>query len=121
MCHNSLEFSQDVIENCSDLLNFIQQMILKKVEILSITNDQRSVCFSLEEFIHFLFSKFTSIETVYRKESIKLWEGLVPNLTSKVDFKTFILTNYLPQQGGKPVWSFNILNFETSFDNIGGK
>jgi hypothetical protein len=58
---------------------------------------------------------------VYRKESIKLWEGLVPNLASKVDFKTFVLNNYLPQQGGKPIWSFNLLNFETSFDSVSGK
>lgn len=40
-------------------------------------NPQRSVHASLPEFLDFLFQKSTSIETVYRQECMKLWQGLV--------------------------------------------
>lgn len=33
-CHNSFEFSQDVIENCSELLQQIQKLIISKADIL---------------------------------------------------------------------------------------
>jgi len=77
MCHNSLELSQDVMENCSALLKFIQKLIEAKANILFVKNEERSVHSDLHEFLDFLFSKFTAVETVFRREAIKLWEGLV--------------------------------------------
>jgi hypothetical protein len=43
MCHNSIEFSKEVIENCSELLSVIQSLIIKKIDILCTVNPQRSV------------------------------------------------------------------------------
>ena len=43
MCHNSVEFSKEVIENCSELLSVIKSLIIKKIEILCAVNPQRSV------------------------------------------------------------------------------
>lgn len=95
MCHNSSEFSREVIENCSDLLSVIQKLIISKTDILCVVNPARSVHQSLYEFLDFLFSRFTSIETVYRSESIKLWEGLVSQM--KLNVKTMILQKYIPE------------------------
>lgn len=33
-CHNSVEFSQDVIENCEELLEYICKLILQNADIL---------------------------------------------------------------------------------------
>jgi len=90
MCHNSLEFSQEVIDNCSDLLSIVEAQIIKKAKLLLQSNPSRSVHASLHEFLDFLFSKFTAVETVYRRECMKLWEGLVRNLPAKSPVKTWI-------------------------------
>ena len=82
MCHNSLEFSQEVIENCAELLSVVKVQILRSSQLLTQPNAQRSVHTSLHEFVDFLFSKSTSIETVYRQECMKLWQGLVTQLPS---------------------------------------
>jgi len=34
MCHNSLDFSQEVIDNCSQLLKVIEKQIIAKISIL---------------------------------------------------------------------------------------
>lgn len=34
-------------------------------------------------FVNYLFEKFTSVETVSRRESMKLWEAIVKNLPPK--------------------------------------
>ena len=90
MCHNSLEFSQDVIENCAELLAFIQKLIIKKSELLFRENLSRSVHVSLYEFLDFLFVRFTAVETVYRQEATKLWQGIVLSLPKKLDIKSLI-------------------------------
>ena len=48
-------------------------------------NPKRSVHTTIFTFVLFLFEKFTSVETVCRRESMKLWEGLVRNLPPKND------------------------------------
>jgi hypothetical protein len=80
MCHNSLEFSQEVIDNCSQLLKVIERQITAKFAILLEPNAARSLHASLYEFLDFIFSKFVSVETVYRHECMALWEGLVTAL-----------------------------------------
>lgn len=91
MCHNSLEFSQEVIENCSELLSVVKVQILKSSHVLLQPNASRSVHTTLFEFLDFLFSKCTSVETVYRQECMKLWQGLVTQLPNPVNQK--ILSN----------------------------
>ena len=80
LCHNSLEFSQEVIDNCEELLSVVKKQIIKSSKTLMQPNQQRSVHTSLHHFLDFLFSKFTSIETVYRHECMKLWAGLVSQI-----------------------------------------
>ena len=107
MCHNSLEFSQDVIENCSALLKYIQELIVKNIDLLLRDNEQRAVHISLNGFLDFLFARFTSVETVYRRESMKLWEGLIINLPKKTPIKMWVLAKYVPQPGEKSLWNFS--------------
>ena len=83
MCHNSVEFSQEVIDNCVKLLEKIQKVMTKKTSILMETNPKRSIHQNLFVFIQYLFEKFTSVETVCRRECMKLWESLVKNLPPK--------------------------------------
>jgi len=83
MCHNSLEFSQEVVDNCVKLLEKIQKVMIRKTAILMETNAKRSIHQNLFIFIQYLFEKFTSVETVCRRECMKLWEGLVKNLPPK--------------------------------------
>jgi hypothetical protein len=84
MCHNSLEFSQEVIDNCTKLLEKIQRVMVKKSAILMQVNPKRSFHQSIFSFIVYLFEqKFTSVETVCRRESFKMWEALVKNLPPK--------------------------------------
>lgn len=45
---------------------------------------------SLYEFLDFLFSKFTAVETVFRREAVKLWEGLVLSLPKRLQIKSLI-------------------------------
>lgn len=67
---------------------------------------------SLYEFLDFTFSKFTAIETVFRREAIKLWEGLVLNLPKRLQIKSLILTKYVPETGQKAVfWNIQIIQF----------
>ena len=77
MCHNSLEFSGEVVSNCSNLLEVLQRQICKHMNVLLQPSISRPVHTTLYSFLDFLFSKSTSIETVYRSESLKLWTGLV--------------------------------------------
>lgn len=118
MCHNSLEFGQDVIENCGELLGQIQRLILVKSDIMFRENKHRSVHVSLYEFLDFLFSKFTAVETVFRREAVKLWEGLVLNLPKRLQIKSLILTKYVPETGQKAVfWNTQQIGFaETKND-----
>jgi hypothetical protein len=103
MCHNSLELSQDVIENCSELLKLIGKLIEQKASILFIENQERSVHTSLYEFLDFLFSKFTAVETVFRREAIKLWERLVKS-QKQLQIQHLIMKSYVPVQGEKAVF-----------------
>jgi len=84
-----------VIENCSALLKQIQDLIIKKMDLLKRENSKRSVHTSLNQFLDFLFARFTAVETVYRRESVKLWEGLITPLGKNAIQKT-ILTKYVP-------------------------
>lgn len=116
MCHNSLEFSQEVIENCAELLNVVREQILKSSDVLMRPNPSRSVHASLTDFIDFLFSKSTSIETVYRQECMKLWQGLVTNLQgNQLSFKTWIKAKYVPEKkkrSNTAYWSIIEILFE---------
>jgi hypothetical protein len=58
----------------------------------------------LHEFLDFLFSKFTAIETVFRREAQKLWEGLVLGLSKKFQAKSIILQKYVPQPGERAIY-----------------
>lgn len=59
---------------------------------------------SLYEFLDFLFSKFTAVETVFRREAIKLWEGLVLSLPRRLQIKSLIQSKYVPESGQKAVF-----------------
>lgn len=48
-----------------------------------LNNPKRSIHPNIFTFLLYLFEKFTSVETVCRKESVKLWEGIVKNLPPK--------------------------------------
>jgi hypothetical protein len=106
MCHNSLEFSQEVIDNCTKLLDKIQKVMVKKSAMLMMPNPKRSFHHSIFSFIVYLFEqKFTSVETVCRRESFKLWEALVRNLPSKnsenmPDDPSKYITEYEPKTRG---------------------
>ena len=112
LCHNSLEFSQEVIDNCEELLSVVKKQILKSSNVLMRENHQRSVHITLHHFLDFLFSKFTSIETVYRHECMKLWAGLVTQLPKKSPIQQWILSRYVPKLGQKPMyWSLTRISF----------
>lgn len=119
MCHNSLEFCQEVIENCSELLEVVKAQILRSSALLMQPSAQRSVHASLDDFLDFLFSKSTSVETVYRHECMKLWQGLVTQLPkSKTTIKEWVSTRYIPEKKkrGKAAvsfWQIYELNFES--------
>lgn len=67
---------------------------------------------SLYEFLDFIFSKFTAIETVFRREAIKLWEGLVLSLPKRLQIKSLILSKYVPETGQKAAfWNIQIIQF----------
>ena len=38
MCHNSLEFCQEVIDNCAELLSVVKAQILKSAPVLMQSN-----------------------------------------------------------------------------------
>lgn len=46
-------------------------------------NPDRSFHPHLYFFVNYLFEKFTSVETVCRRESMKLWEAIIRNLPPK--------------------------------------
>ena len=118
MCHNSLELSQDVMENCSALLKFIQKLIEAKANILFVKNEERSVHSDLHEFLDFLFSKFTAVETVFRREAIKLWEGLVLSQNKRLQMQSMILDNYVPKHGEKAVfWQICQIEFNQALSD----
>lgn len=83
MCHNSLEFSQEVVDNSSKLLEKMSKVMTRKASLLMQDNPKRSIHPNIFTFIIYLFEKFTAIETECRKESMKLWEALVRNLPPK--------------------------------------
>ena len=51
--------------------------MIKKCAILMRENPKRSMHPTIFTFIIYIFEKFTAVETVCRRESMKLWEGLV--------------------------------------------
>jgi hypothetical protein len=62
------------------LLERILKVMTKKSAILLNKNSKRSIHPNLYVFIIFIFEDFTSIEKIYRRESMKLWDSLVRNL-----------------------------------------
>jgi hypothetical protein len=64
---------------------------------LIVENTSRSVHTTIYEFLDFLFSRFTAVETVYRRESIKLWEGLVNEMPQQINPKQLIVSKYAPE------------------------
>ena len=48
-----------------------------------VENPQRPVCQSLGSFLDTVFNGFSAVEMVYRRESMKLWEGLVREIPSR--------------------------------------
>lgn len=57
--------------------------MVKKVSLLIQDNDKRSIHSNLFAFIISVFERFTCIETVCRKESMKLWESLIGGMPIK--------------------------------------
>jgi hypothetical protein len=110
MCHNSLEFSQEVIDNSSKLLDKIQKVMIRKAHLLMQPNPKRSIHPSIYTFIIYVFEKFTAVETVCRKECMKLWEGLVRNLPPKNlekmpdDPKNWIAEYYINKRGDRSIF-----------------
>lgn len=77
MCYDKMELSHEVIETSRGLLPKIEKVILKKWDMLMAKNDNRGIVPDLVTMMLFVFEKFKRRETVYRRESIKLWEHLV--------------------------------------------
>jgi hypothetical protein len=84
------------------------------MDILLKENPKRSVHTSLNQFLDFLFVRFTAVETIYRRESMKLWEGLVTPLGKTAIYKTVIIAKYVPQEGEKPLWNLSLIKFVSS-------
>jgi hypothetical protein len=61
----------------------MQKVMIVKSAILMEQNPKRSLLPNLFSFILFIFEKFTAVETVCRRESMKLWEALVRHLPPK--------------------------------------
>lgn len=61
-------------------------------------------------FIIFLFEKFTSVERVYRQESMKLWQELLKNMPPKNadkmpdNPKLWISEYYVSRRGDKSIF-----------------
>jgi hypothetical protein len=76
--------------------------MLKKWSMLLQANKLRSTVPDLATMLLFAFERFKSLETVYREESIKLWENLVtkspPSTNQRAqipnDFKRWIRDYY---------------------------
>ena len=76
--------------------------MLKKAHLLLQANELRSNVPDLTTMLLYTFERFKSLETVYREESIKLWENLVtkspPSSNQRVqlpnDFKRWIRDYY---------------------------
>jgi hypothetical protein len=77
MCYEKMELSHEVVDTSVKLLKKIEKVILKKSGMLHLKNDQRGIVPDLSTLMIFLFEKFKQHETIYRQESVKLWENLV--------------------------------------------
>ena len=68
-----------------------------------------------------MFEKFTAVETICRREAMKIWEALVKNLPPKNseqmpdDIKEWIMTYYKSKRGEKSIFKrMARINFEES-------
>lgn len=106
MCHNSTEFSQEVIDHCGKLLEKVTKVATRKSALLLQGNPKRGSIPNLKVLLWYLCDKFFAIETVCRRESMKLWQALVTNLPPKNEdgmpdsAKEWILT-YNPKARGE--------------------
>jgi hypothetical protein len=93
------------------LIPKIEKVILAKHGILIKKNKHRDIITDLQTLNIFLFEKFKCFETVYREESIKLWENLVrkspPIKSDKLDipndFKRWIKDYYIGNRRDKSI------------------
>lgn len=65
------------------MLTKISKVCSRKAHLLMLPNPKRSIHPSIYTFILYLFEKFVAVETVCRKECMKLWEVLVKSLPPK--------------------------------------
>ena len=111
MCHNSVEFSQEVIDNCKRMLEKVQKVATKKMHLLLLPNPKRAIHPSISTFILYIFEKFIAVETVLRRESMKLWESLVRSVPPKNqekmpdDVKKWVFDYYLQKRGEKSIFN----------------
>ncbi|CDW71353.1 dna-dependent protein kinase catalytic subunit [Stylonychia lemnae] len=125
MCHNSIEFSQEVIDNCIMMLEKVSKVVQRKISILMNVNPKRSIHQSVFTFILYLFEKFVAIETVCRRESMKLWEAIVrcippTNIENMPDNPVkWIFSYYLQRRGEKAIFKrFAKISFiEQNYDD----
>ena len=87
-------------------------------------NQKRSIHPTLFIFIIFLFEKFTAVETVYRRECMKLWESLVRSLPPKNSEKmpdnpkVWIQDYYIPKRGERSIFKrLTKVSFEEKKEN----
>ena len=74
-------------------------------------NDNRGIVPNLQTMMLFIFEKFKYLETVYRRESIKLWENLVtkgppssnPKMNIPNDVKRWIKDYYCVHRREKSI------------------
>jgi hypothetical protein len=124
MCHNSIEFSQEVIDNCTRMLEKVQKVCTKKAHLLMLPNHKRSIHPTIFTFVVLLFEKFITVETVYRREAIKLWEAIVKSLPPKNsdrmpdDLKKWVLDYYVNRRLERTIFKRILrLNFEEAKEN----
>ncbi len=100
--------------------------MVKKSALLMQPNPKRSIHPDLFSFIKYLFEKFASVETVCRRECMKLWEGLVRNIPPKNSEnmpdnpRTFIIDFYVKVRGDKSLFKrLQEINFEDEDESKG--
>lgn len=109
MSYEKMELSHEVIETSVLLIPKIEKVILKKWNMLVQQNDKRIIFPDLQTMMIYIFEKFKSFETIYRRESIKLWENLVtkgpPSANLKIpnDYKRWIRDYYSHHRNEKSI------------------
>lgn len=108
MSHHSTKVTEEMAENMSNLLRKLQDVIIRKWELLERDDPKRGAFPKVHNFIDWVFDQMISYEKLYASKATFLWEALVDAIIKRGSNPTIVVT----KAGGRKSQPDNAMQIE---------